>query len=230
MATISRTDLLRWSQSLKAVAQTGLSFTQSLYERERFEEILKIAADIGAVLNGADADELEIAEVPDELYENWRKDTGEGVSGYVTPKVAVGAIVGNEKNEILLIKRADSGIWLYPTGWADVGYSPAEIVVKEVREETGIIVKPERLIGILDGLRFGNPRFAFYSILFHCSYVEGDLKAHPLEVLDLGWFSQDNLPQPLAGHKLLMDLAFRAIKNEPIEAFFDLPRDPLWRS
>ena len=49
--------------------------------------------------------------------------SGDGVSGYVTPKVAVGAVVGNDDGEILLIQRSDSGIWLYPTGWADIGYS-----------------------------------------------------------------------------------------------------------
>ena len=38
-------------------------------------------------------------------------------------------IVGNEAGEILLVQRADSGVWLYPTGWADVGYSPAEVAV-----------------------------------------------------------------------------------------------------
>ena len=44
------------------------------------------------------------------------KSVGEGVAGYVTPKVAVGAVVGNDDGEILLVQRADSGIWLYPTG------------------------------------------------------------------------------------------------------------------
>ena len=54
--------------------------------------------------------------------------------------VAIGAVVGNDDGEILLVQRADSGIWLYPTGWADVGYSPAEVAVKEVEEETGLRV------------------------------------------------------------------------------------------
>ena len=67
---------------------------------------------------------------------------GEGVPGYVTPKVAIGAVVGNDEGEILLVQRADSGVWLYPTGWADVGYSPAEVAVKEVEEETGIHCEP----------------------------------------------------------------------------------------
>ena len=66
--------------------------------------------------------------------------------GYVTPKVAVGAVVGNDEGEILLVQRADSGIWLYPTGWADIGYSPAEVALKEVHEETGIVCEPVQLL------------------------------------------------------------------------------------
>ncbi len=93
---------------------------------------------------------------------------GKGVPGYVTPKVAVGAAVGNDKGEILLVQRADSGVWLYPTGWADVGYSAAEVVVKEVEEETGIEVEVVRLIAVLDGLRIGMSRIPLYSLVFQC--------------------------------------------------------------
>src|SRR5713101_6908136 len=117
-------DLLRWSEALAGIARTGLGFTESLYERERFEEVLKIAGDIGA----AAVDEAE-AEV---LVEEWLGSVGEGVAGYVTPKCAVGAVVGNDLGEMLLTQRADSGFWLYPVGWADVGYSASEIAVKEV--------------------------------------------------------------------------------------------------
>ena len=127
---VSASDLLRWSETLSGVARTGLGFTQSLYEKERFEEVLKVAADIRA----AAIDEAE----SDVLFEEWLSTVGEGVAGYVTPKVAVAAVVGNDEGEILLTQRADSGWWLYPVGWADVGYSPSEIAIKEVREETGI--------------------------------------------------------------------------------------------
>ena len=48
-------------------------------------------------------------------------------------KVAIGAVVGNDEGQILLIQRADYGVWLYPTGWADVGYSASEVAVKEVK-------------------------------------------------------------------------------------------------
>src|SRR3979409_2459870 len=130
--TVSAQDLLRWSEALSGIARTGLGFTQSLYEQERFEEILKVAADIRVMAGHELATEA--------LVEEWLRAVGEGVGGYVTPKVAVGAVVGNDAGELLLIQRGDSGIWLYPTGWADVGYSASEVAVKEVKEETGVDV------------------------------------------------------------------------------------------
>src|SRR3954469_11694260 len=170
---VSAQDLLRWSESLSAIARTGLGFTKSLYEQERFEEVLKVAADIRV----AAGHELE-AEV---LVEEWLKIVGEGVPGYVTPKVAIGAVVGNDEGKILLIQRADSGVWLYPTGWADVGYSASEVAVKEVAEETGILCEPVQLLSVIDGQRMGFTRFGMYMLVFHCRAVGGALRAHPLE-------------------------------------------------
>ena len=127
---VSTRQLLRWSEALAGIARTGLGFTESLYERERFEEILRVAADIRVAVDQGPAG----AEDADGVVDEWLASVGKGVPGYVTPKVAVGAAVGNDKGEILLVKRADSGVWLYPTGWADIGYSAAEVVVKEVEE------------------------------------------------------------------------------------------------
>ena len=214
-------DLLRWAETLSAVARTGLGFTKSLYEQERFEEVLKVAADIRAAA-------IEEAEA-DVLYEEWLSTVGDGVAGYVTPKIAVAAIVGNEAGEILLTQRADSGIWLYPVGWADVGYSPAEIAVKEVFEETGIEVEPVSIVAVVDGLRLGFARLPMYSILFHCRMLGGELVGHPLETRQVGFYSRDALPQPLAGQQRWAELAFRAIDGERFPADFDLPRTPPWR-
>lgn len=206
---------------MSGIARTGLGFTQSLYERERFEEVLRVAGDMRV----AAGHELEA----DTLVEEWLKIVGDGVAGYVTPKVAVGAVVGNDQNELLLVQRADSGVWLYPTGWADVGYSPAEVAVKEVFEETGIAIEPVRLIAVLDGLRLGFTRLPLYSLVFHCRTVGGELKAHPLETADVGWFTEDALPFPLAGVERWGVTAFRAIRGEPVEVLFDAPRRPMWR-
>ncbi|HEY4609463.1 MAG TPA: NUDIX hydrolase N-terminal domain-containing protein, partial [Ilumatobacteraceae bacterium] len=151
-------DLVRWSESLAAIARTGLGFSENLYERERFEEVLHVAADVKAAADEA----LEVLRERDHFVQEWMESIGEGVPGYVTPKVAVGAVVGNEAGEILLVQRADSGVWLYPTGWADVGYSPAEVVVKEVFEETGIRCDPLQVLAVIDGQRMGFTRFAMY--------------------------------------------------------------------
>jgi ADP-ribose pyrophosphatase YjhB (NUDIX family) len=218
---LGASDLLRWAETLAGIARTGLGFTQSLYEQERFEEVLKVAADIRAAA-------VEEAEA-DQLFDEWISTVGEGVGGYITPRVAVAAVVGNDEGEILLTQRSDSGIWLYPVGWADVGYSPAEVAIKEVYEETGIEVEPVSLIAVLDGLRLGFSWMPLYSLVFHCKMVGGELAGHPLETRQVGFFSRDDLPQPLAGQHRWADLAFRAIDGEVFPSDFDPPRTPPWR-
>jgi ADP-ribose pyrophosphatase YjhB (NUDIX family) len=214
-------DLLRWSEALAGIARTGLAFTENLYERERFQEVLHVAADIRA----AAGDDVEAAQ----LIEEWMTGVGNGVAGYVTPKVAVGAVVGNERGELLLVKRSDNGVWLYPTGWADVGYSASEVAVKEVFEETGMEVEPVRLIALLDGLRLGFTTVPLYSLVFHCRVLGGELRRHPLECSDVGWFAENNLPTPLAGASRWSVPAFQAIRGETVDVVFDRPRQPPWR-
>jgi ADP-ribose pyrophosphatase YjhB (NUDIX family) len=221
--TVTDHDLIRWSEALAGIARTGLGFTESLYERERYEEVLKVAADIRVAADEGSAG-------PPEVVAEWLASVGRGVAGYVTPKVAVGAVVGNDQGELLLLQRGDSGVWLYPTGWADIGYSPAEVAVKEVFEETGIEADPVRLIGVLDGQRFGTRSMPFYSVVFHLRAVGGELNPHPLEARDVGWFARDRLPAPLAGADRWLDMAFAAVRGEPLDVFFDAPRQQTWRS
>ena len=137
--------------------------------------------------------------------------------------------MGNDNGEILLMKRADSGVWLYPTGWADVGYSPAEVALKEVHEETGIECEVLELLGVVDGMRMGFSRFGMYMLLFRCRATGGSLNGHPLETSDVGWFGRDNLPSPAAGVQWWGPMAFNAIDGKHTGATFDAPRQPVWR-
>jgi len=244
-------DLARWSSSLAAIARTGMGFTENLYERERYEEVLHIAADIkaaaaaleaetqAAAAFGADRDpDVEIGpddaawieRETDHFVQEWLDNIGEGVPGYVTPKVAIGAVVGNDDGDILLVQRADSGIWLYPTGWADVGYSPSEVALKEVEEETGIECEPVGLISVIDGQRMGFSRFGMYMLLFHCRATGGELRPHPLETSDVGWFAEGEMPEATAGASWWGPLAFAAIKGDTGPTRFDPPRTPPWRT
>ena len=218
-------DLVRWSEALAAIARTGLGFTQSLYEQERFEEVLHVAADIKAAADEA----LEVTREQDHFVQEWLDSVGEGVPGYVTPKVAVGCLVTNEQGEILLVQRSDSGIWLYPTGWADVGYSASEVAVKEVLEETGIECEPVSMLGVVDGQRMGFTRFGMYLLLFHCRATGGELKAHPLETSGVGWFTEATLPPFTVGYSWWGPLAQAAMAGRP-PVIFDPPRQPMWRS
>jgi len=213
---LTEVDLLRWAESLAGIAQTGLAFTESLYEQERFEEILHVAAEIKAQSGRGFDPTMQVAE--------WMASVGERTAGYVTPKTAVGAVVANDQGEILLVQRSDSGIWLYPTGWADVGYSPAEVAVKEVQEETGIDCEPVRLLTVIDGLRAGFTRIPLYSLVFFCKAIGGELEPHPLETLDVGFFSRDRLPEPLAGQGEWVEQAFAAIDGGEHPTQFDVPR------
>jgi ADP-ribose pyrophosphatase YjhB (NUDIX family) len=227
-------DLVRWSETLAAIARTGLGFSENLYERERFEEVLNVAADIKAAANQALAvdalEEIEVAREQDHFVQEWLESVGVGVPGYVTPKVAIGAVVGNDEGELLLVQRADSGIWLYPTGWADVGYSPAEVAVKEVAEETGVVCVPERVLAVIDGQRMGFSRFGMYMLLFHCRATGGELVRHPLECADVGWFGPESLPAATAGAQWWAPMAFAAIQGEDIPTHFDPVRTPVWRA
>jgi ADP-ribose pyrophosphatase YjhB (NUDIX family) len=216
----SARDLLRWSEALAAIARTGLAFSDVVYERERFEEVLHVAADIRVRAGSPFDTETLVAE--------WLTSVGSGVPGYVTPKVTVGAVVGNDDGEILLVQRADSGLWLYPTGWADVGYSPAEVVVKEVREETGIDCEVIRPIAILDGLRLGFTGIPLYSLVFHCRMTGGSLTPHPLECRDVGFFAEGEMPEDMILPDEWIAESFAAIRGEALEVRFDAPRDPPW--
>ncbi len=220
---IRQEELIRWSQALSGIARTGLGFTENPYERERFEEVLAVAADIHARSGEASAH-------ADGYHGEWMRTVGSGIAGYVTPKVAVGAVVGDDQGRLLLIQRADSGVWLYPTGWADVGYSPAEVAVKEVQEETGIQCEVIEPLAIHDGLRLGFSRIPLYSIVFLCRATGGSLQHHPQECLDAGWFGRDEMPDPVASFDRWGELAFDAIEGRPFTAQFDAPRDPVWRS
>lgn len=226
-------DLLRWSETLSALARTGIGFTASTFERERYEEILAVAGDISAAAKARLSGPGQHSAAPGgaELVQEWLAEVRPGVAGYVTPRVAVGAVVGNAAGEILLVQRRDSGVWLYPTGWADVGYSAAEVAVKEVAEETGLSVEPVALVMVLDGLRLGFSAAPLYSLVFHCRVAEPatSVRPHLLECAAAGWFGRAGLPSPLAGGHRWVDHAFDVIDDKTAEVLFDRPRIPAWR-
>jgi ADP-ribose pyrophosphatase YjhB (NUDIX family) len=208
-------ELARFVQRITAIARTGLAFSPHGFDAERYEELLREAARLESLLSGQAPD----AEA--ELFRRWRESVGNGADGYVTAAVGCGAIVFNSEDQILMIKRPNER-WFYPTGFCDVGVSPAENVVREVREETGLEVTPTRLIGVIDSLKAGSPARHLYSLLFYCRLIGGEIRPHPLETLDVGFFPFDRIPEPLHGFsrqwiKLAREFHFEG----RVEPYFD---------
>jgi ADP-ribose pyrophosphatase YjhB (NUDIX family) len=208
-------ELARFIERIAAIARTGLAFKPDGYDSERYEELLKEAARVQAALAQTDPRDAEAMRL------RWRESVISGYDGYVTTAVGVGAIVFNNRDELLMMKRP-SGRWWYPTGFCDVGISPAENVAKEVHEELGLMVRPTRLIGIVDSLKVPAPTRHIYSLLFDCSIEGGELAPNPLEALEAGFYPLQALPEPLHGiDRKWIRLAREFHFEGRIEAFFD---------
>ena len=145
--------------------------------------------------------------------------------GYQTPKVDIRAVVFNELGEILMVKEKVDGRWSLPGGWADVGYSPAEVAVKEVREETGLEVKTVRLLAAMDKKNHPHPPedWYVYKIFILCEKIGGKILSDTTETSDIQYFSLVNLP-PLSKPRNVysqIKMMFEYRDNLDKEVYFD---------
>ncbi len=123
---------------------------------------------------------------------------------FTTPKVGVNAVVFDESGRILLTQRDDNRLWCMPGGHVDLGETIAEAVVRETREETGLIVAPGRIIGVYsdphNALRISlGLRYHMVVIAVEC-HVTGGTLARSDETLNEGWFDPDDLPTLVPAH------------------------------
>ncbi len=131
-------------------------------------------------------------------------------------------IVINDKNEILLQLRRDLNIWGLPGGGMEPGEEPAEGVVREVYEETGVIVHPERIIAVLAGQDHvvtypNNDQVAVVAVVFLCRPIKGKPKVNDGESLDVRYFPLDALPDNILDrHRFRIE---KALENN-LSAFF----------
>ncbi len=208
-------ELARFLQRMVAIGRTGLAFAKDGFDRERYEEMLREAASLTTVLAG----ESEAAAA--EVFRTWRESVGTDYDGYVTTAVGCGAIVFNANDKVLMIKRPN-GRWFYPGGFCDVGFSPAENVAREVLEETGLSVKPVRLMALTDSLKLGSPARHVYTALFYCKVEAGEIRPHPLEVSEAGFFALDQIPEPLhSPNRHWITLAREFHFEGRVEPYFD---------
>lgn len=199
---------LRHLIRMKALAQTGINFGNSEYDLERYREMVSLV------------DEM-LAEVTDWPLEKV-KVIHQGDVSYITPKVDVRVLVF-EGEKILLIKEKADGLWALPGGWADVGFSPSEVAVKEVKEETGLEVRINRLLAVFDNYRaaHGHPPSPFhvYKLFFYAEVIGGRTSNHGHETLEIGYFALTNLP-PLSEERNTISQIFRLCEAARSNEFF----------
>jgi mutator protein MutT len=115
----------------------------------------------------------------------------------LSPSVA--AIVRNEAGQILFLVRSDNGLWDLPAGAIDPGETPAQAIVREVREETGLIVEPTAVAGVFGGqgfrLRYSNGDEVEYTVIvFECRVLGGTLAGLDGEAAELHFIDAAKRP------------------------------------
>ena len=184
---------LEWARRLRAIAQTGLAYSQDGYDVERFEEVSRIAERMLAILTD---------------HPPWRiRDIYLPERGYPTPKVDVRAGVFRG-GEVLLVREASDGRWSLPGGWADEHESPRQSIEREVQEESGYHVRAVKLAAIKDRSLhpYQPPRLErIYKLFFVCD-LEGGAPAASLETTAARFFPLTALPELSPGRTLVADI------------------------
>ncbi|MBC3338231.1 NUDIX domain-containing protein [Pseudomonas proteolytica] len=202
---------LAQAKRLQALASTGLHFCTDDFERERLEEIAHIAHSMLA----------QLGQVPLERITGLVSDFAQR---YSTPMIDVrGALIEDER--ILLVREATDGCWALPGGYADIGLSAAENIVKELREEAGLSVTARTLYSVTHkakGLYRPDVR-DFYKLYFLCERTDQAAPTAGFETTDVGFFRLDELPPLSRGRTIESDLeaAFAFHRGEITQTLFD---------
>jgi ADP-ribose pyrophosphatase YjhB (NUDIX family) len=168
------------ASELRAIAQTGLTFTTDRFDRRRYERVRELAAAMLAQGSGGDRDVILGILLEDK--------------GYATPKVDVrGAAFVDGR--VLLVREISDGKWTLPGGWADVNQSAAECVVREIAEESGFEARTLKLAAVRDYQKSGHPRHvdSIYKMFFICEITGGAARASD-ETSEVAFFPRDALP------------------------------------
>ena len=196
----------KWATNLQSIAQAGLHYGKDVFDRERYEQVRKIAGEMMQAKTGLPKEQIKTLFLGDE--------------GYQTPKIETRAAIFKD-DKILLVRERMAQEWSLPGGWNDYDQTTAQNCVKEAREESGRIVKPVKLIAVQDRNHHNKPILAtnVTKIFYLCKEISGEFVPND-ETDACDYFALDNLP------KLSLD---RNTK-EQIEMCFKATKDPNWET
>ncbi|HBG0164501.1 TPA: NUDIX hydrolase [Clostridioides difficile] len=199
---------LEWAIELQSIAQAGITYGKDIYDRERYERIREISAEIIAYKTDISTETVR------NLFCN--------ESGYQTPKLDTRAAIF-ENGKILLVKE-NTGKWSLPGGWVEVNLSVKENTIKEVKEEAGLDITADRIIAIQDRAKHNLPIYAYgvCKIFVLCTVIGGEFKEN-IETTEFSYFSENELPE-LATEKNTEEqikMCFKACRTDTWTVIFD---------
>ncbi len=200
---------LEWAREIQAISQTGLYFCCNEFDQIRYRRLLDISSEIFAEYTGVSSERMQSLFLDE--------------TGYATPKVDVRAAIFRD-GKILLVKEKMDGLWSMPGGWADVNEAPSAMVAREVREESGLDVRVDKLIGVFEANRDRDPVQVYhaYKVVFLCEILGGEMRtSNETTAVDL--FPEDQLP-PFSAQRTpprVVEEAFAHLRDPQRPARFD---------
>lgn len=171
---------LETARTLYSLSQSGLAYSKNPFDLDRYRQLQQLSAEIVS-------QHTELT--TEEIQNNFSLQ-----AGYATPKVDIrGAVI--EDGKVLMVRELADGKWSLPGGWADLGDSPAAMVIREIEEESGYIVMPSKLVGVFNNNLIEPLDFYHaYKLVFLCQRVGGQARTS-FESLDVNWFPIRELPE-----------------------------------
>lgn len=195
--------IVEWARELQSLAQAGLYYGHDAFDKERYQRIRDISAEMMAERTALPLDKV--------------KDLFCDEAGYQTPKIDTRAAIIDD-GKILLVRERD-GRWSMPGGWCEYDLSPVENTVKEAKEEAGLDIIVDRLVAVQDRDRHNTPTYAYKIIkLFYLCHAVSGAFAENLETSESRYFSMAELP----------DLAEEKCSAEQVRMCFDAAQSNAW--
>jgi ADP-ribose pyrophosphatase YjhB (NUDIX family) len=201
--SVNEQNWIQWARALQAISQTGLHFSEDQYDKERYQQIAKIAAEILAHRTNLSAKKI--------------LELNASEFGYATPKVDVRGVVFKGSKILLVREIADHGRWTLPGGWADVNETPSQATIREILEESGFETQVVKLLAVYDREKQGHiPPFPYhvYKLFFLCEITGGSARAQG-ETSEVAFFGEFEIPE----------LSSSRVKEEQLRRFFKHARN-----
>ena len=196
---------LQWAVELQSIAQSGLFYGKDVFDKERYEQVRNIAAEMIAYKTDISTEKV--------------KDLFCNEIGYQTPKLDTRAAIFKE--DMILLVKEKNGTWSLPGGWVDVDLSVKENAIKEVKEEAGLDVTADLVIAVQDREKHNLPIYAYKvcKVFVLCTVIGGNFEDN-IETVGSEYFGLGELPK----------LATEKNTEEQIQMCFDAYHSEYWKT